>query len=143
MNWIIVGGAPLSRETHEFIRVCLGSIVVQVQLKNLFELFSLFNSFPNNELEMIKLPCIIYFYHLQGYSLTESTCTGTVMENIDLGTDSAGKPMAGVEARLVDWEEGEYRITDKPNPRGEIVLGGEPIAKVTKLQLYFYPNYCK
>merc|ERR1719225_2308887 len=29
MNWIIVGGAPLSRETHEFIRVCLGAIVVQ------------------------------------------------------------------------------------------------------------------
>ena len=31
MNWIIVGGAPLSRETHEFIRVCLGAIVVQVK----------------------------------------------------------------------------------------------------------------
>ena len=31
MNWIIVGGAPLSRETHEFIRVCLGAIVVQVR----------------------------------------------------------------------------------------------------------------
>ena len=31
MTWIIVGGAPLSRETHEFIRVCLGAIVVQVQ----------------------------------------------------------------------------------------------------------------
>ena len=54
------------------------------------------------------------------------------MENVDLGTDSVGKPMAGVEARLVDWEEGEYRITDKPNPRGEIVLGGEAIAKVPK-----------
>ena len=40
--------------------------------------------------------------------------------------------MAGVEARLVDWEEGEYRVIDRPNPRGEIILGGEPIAKVTK-----------
>merc|ERR1711944_179232 len=42
MNFILVGGAPLSSTTHEFIRVCLGSIVVQ------------------------------------GYSLTETTCTGTV-----------------------------------------------------------------
>ena len=64
--------------------------------------------------------------------MTESTCTGTVMENSDLSTDTAGKPMAGVEARLVDWEEGEYRVIDRPNPRGEIILGGEPIAKVTK-----------
>ena len=30
MEFIIVGGAPLSRETHEFIRVCLGAIVVPV-----------------------------------------------------------------------------------------------------------------
>lgn len=49
MNWIIVGGAPLSRETHEFIRVCLGAIVVQVSKKYitgmiqvLIETFSIF-----------------------------------------------------------------------------------------------------
>ena len=30
MDFIIVGGAPLSQNTHEFIRVCLGAIVVQV-----------------------------------------------------------------------------------------------------------------
>merc|ERR1740131_860840 len=32
-----------------------------------------------------------------------------------------------MEVRLVDWEEGNYRITDNP-PRGEIVLGGKPVA---------------
>ena len=52
------------------------------------------------------------------------------MENSELTTDTAGKPMAGIEARLVDWEEGEYRVTDRPNPRGEILLAGDPIAKV-------------
>ena len=52
------------------------------------------------------------------------------MENSELTTDTAGKPMAGIEARLVDWEEGEYKVTDKPRPRGEILLAGEPIAKV-------------
>ena len=66
----------------------------------------------------------------QGYSLTESTCSGTVMENSELTTGTSGKPMAGIEARLVDWDEGEYKVTDRPRPRGEILLAGEPIAKV-------------
>lgn len=32
------------------------------------------------------------------------------------------------EIKLVDWPEGGYRITDKPNSRGEIYIGGENIA---------------
>ena len=59
MNFILIGGAPLSQTTHDFIRVCLGSIVVQ------------------------------------GYSLTESTCTGTVMDNCDLTSNTVGAPMTG------------------------------------------------
>ena len=55
------------------------------------------------------------------------------MENSELTTDTAGKPMAGIEARLVDWDEGEYKVTDRPRPRGEILLAGEPIAKVQYL----------
>ena len=31
MHFILVGGAPLSAETHDFIRTCLGVIVVQVK----------------------------------------------------------------------------------------------------------------
>ena len=93
MDFILVGGAPLSQTTHDFIRVCLGAIVVQ------------------------------------GYSLTESTCTGTVMENHDVTTGTVGKPMTGLKVKLVDWEEGNYKVTDRPNPRGEIVLGGDTISK--------------
>ena len=37
--------------------------------------------------------------------------------------------MAGAEARLVNWEEGGYKVTDTPNPRGEVILGGDSIAK--------------
>ena len=33
MRFIIVGGAPLSNDTHDFIRTCLGSIIVQVLAK--------------------------------------------------------------------------------------------------------------
>ena len=29
----------------------------------------------------------------------------------------------------MDWDEGNYKVVDSPNPRGEIILGGDPIAK--------------
>ena len=31
MKFILVGGAPLSAETHDFIRTCLGVVLVQVR----------------------------------------------------------------------------------------------------------------
>ena len=45
-------------------------------------------------------------------------------------TECCGKPVTGAEGRLVNWEEGNYKVTDQPNPRGEIILGGDSIAKV-------------
>jgi len=93
MRFAITGGAPLSPETHEFIRVCLGLTLVQ------------------------------------GYSLTETTCTGTCMQQDDMSTGKVGAPMAGMEIKMVNWEEGNYRVSDTPRPRGEIVIGGNTVAK--------------
>jgi len=28
----------------------------------------------------------------------------------------------------VDWEDGGYRVTDKPYPRGEVYMGGDNVA---------------
>ncbi|KAI1296493.1 Long chain acyl-CoA synthetase 8 [Halotydeus destructor] len=39
-----------------------------------------------------------------------------------------GGPLFGVKLRLTDWREGGYFATDKPHPRGEIVVGGPHIA---------------
>merc|ERR1712210_135987 len=36
--------------------------------------------------------------------------------------------LQGVQIRLINWEEGGYRVTDKPQPRGEVILGGGNIA---------------
>merc|ERR1719348_607876 len=58
MRFVISGGAPLSPETHDFFRTCLGVSLVQ------------------------------------GYSLTETTCTGTCMEAKDKSTGTVGAPMA-------------------------------------------------
>ena len=40
-----------------------------------------------------------------------------------------GPPLFGVDIKLVDWEEGGYRVTDTVGPRGEIVIGGQHVAK--------------
>jgi long-chain acyl-CoA synthetase len=42
---ILVGGAPLSPQTHEFIRVCLGAILIQGTFSK-FTFFPSFYSFP-------------------------------------------------------------------------------------------------
>ena len=37
--------------------------------------------------------------------------------------------MAGMEIKLVNWEEGNYLVADSPRPRGEIIIGGPTVAK--------------
>merc|ERR1711892_1405843 len=88
---IFTGGAPLSPESHEFIRTCMG--------------------------------CPL----LQGYGLTETAACATIMHFEENSTGRVGPPIHGVNIRLENWEEGNYRVTDKP-PRGEILIGGEHIA---------------
>lgn len=110
---ILSGGAPLSPDTHEMINICLCVNVIQ------------------------------------GYGLTETTSCATIMDceylvldyfllfgmlfcGLILGYDRTvgrvGGPATACDIKLVNWEEGNYRITDKPYPRGEIVIGGDNIS---------------
>ena len=66
---------------------------------------------------------------VQGYTMTETTCSGTCQILGEVTVGNVGGPMAGMEVRLVDWTEGNYRISDSPNPRGELVLGGDPVTR--------------
>ena len=40
-----------------------------------------------------------------------------------------GHPLVCCEIRLKNWDEGNYRNTDFPHPRGEILLGGSNVAR--------------
>ncbi|KAK6310587.1 hypothetical protein J4Q44_G00186420 [Coregonus suidteri] len=60
----------------------------------------------------------------QGYGLTETCGAGTISEMWDYSTGRVGAPLVCSEITLKDWEEGGYYSTDKPHPRGEIVIGG-------------------
>jgi len=86
---IVTGSAPLSPETHDYVRACLDVILIQ------------------------------------GYGLTETAAGATIMDFEDFSNGRVGAPLDGVPIKLVDWSEGNYHTTDKPNPRGEIVIGGD------------------
>ncbi|KAK4336910.1 hypothetical protein RND71_043475 [Anisodus tanguticus] len=86
---IVTGSAPLSPETHDYIRACLDVILIQ------------------------------------GYGLTETAAGATLMDFEDFSNGRVGAPLNGVPIRLIDWGEGNYHTTDKPYPRGEIVIGGD------------------
>lgn len=60
----------------------------------------------------------------QGYGLTETCGAGTITEVADISTGRVGAPLLCCEIRLRDWAEGGYTSRDKPNPRGEILIGG-------------------
>ncbi|XP_047338518.1 long chain acyl-CoA synthetase 8-like [Impatiens glandulifera] len=64
----------------------------------------------------------------QGYGLTETCAGGTFSEGDDISVGRVGPPLPCCYIKLVSWEEGGYLITDKPMPRGEIVVGGFSIA---------------
>ncbi|XP_066508265.1 long-chain-fatty-acid--CoA ligase 3a isoform X2 [Hoplias malabaricus] len=60
----------------------------------------------------------------QGYGLTETCGAGTISQLWDYSTGRVGAPLVCCEIQLKDWVEGGYRSTDKPCPRGEILIGG-------------------
>ncbi|XP_064194367.1 long-chain-fatty-acid--CoA ligase 3b [Anguilla rostrata] len=60
----------------------------------------------------------------QGYGLTETCGAGTISDKWDYSTGRVGAPLICSEITLKDWEEGGYYSTDRPHPRGEILIGG-------------------
>ena len=40
-----------------------------------------------------------------------------------------GAPFSMNDIKLINWDEGNYRVTNKPYPQGEIVIGGENVSQ--------------
>ena len=64
---------------------------------------------------------------IQAYGLTETCGAATSQLPNQSKTEVVGSLVPCIELRLEDWTEAGYRNTDKPNPRGEVCLGGENI----------------
>ncbi|XP_050309994.1 long-chain-fatty-acid--CoA ligase 4 isoform X6 [Anthonomus grandis grandis] len=65
---------------------------------------------------------------LQGYGLTETTSCACVQDFYDTSYGRVGAPCTVCEIKIINWEEGGYRVTDKPHPRGEILVGGDNVS---------------
>lgn len=64
---------------------------------------------------------------VQGYGTTETFALTTVQNDFSYESD-CGHLHYGVDMMIEDWDEGGYRSTDKPNPRGELIVGGKHIS---------------
>ncbi|QQP56922.1 Longchainfattyacid-CoA ligase 3-like, partial [Caligus rogercresseyi] len=60
---------------------------------------------------------------IQAYGLTELSGASNVSNIYDRTTCRVGPPLTDYKIKLVNWEEGNYSIDDKPFPRGEIHIG--------------------
>lgn len=66
---------------------------------------------------------------IQGYGLTETTSAAAVMDAYDMQYGRVGSPLTMCDIRLVNWEEGSYRVTNRPYPQGEIIIGGDSVSQ--------------
>ncbi|KAF7682661.1 Long chain acyl-CoA synthetase 9, chloroplastic [Astathelohania contejeani] len=62
------------------------------------------------------------------YGTTETTACISTMQRTEINVLHCGDPNFAVKLSLTDWVEGGYKSTDKPYPRGEIVVGGPMVA---------------
>lgn len=64
---------------------------------------------------------------LEGYGLTESSASGCLMTADDMVTGHVGGPVEVCKFRLKNLPEMEYLVTDRPYPRGELLMKGVPL----------------
>lgn len=69
---------------------------------------------------------------MQGYGSTETSAGVVGQMRQDLTSGNVGYPLDGIRVKLASWEEGGYTVDDQPNPRGEILVGGDSIGNVGK-----------
>lgn len=116
---VITGGAPLSPDTHEFVRNCLGCTVVQGY--GLTETCASATCSTRKLLPScrhVKITCCVngcFLYHVNSPA-------------DDLSVARIGPPLRCCDLRLANWEEGNYTVEDKPVPRGELHIGGDNVA---------------
>jgi len=64
---------------------------------------------------------------LQGYGLTETSAAASFCDVRDRRYNVVGPPYPIVHIKLESWMD--YSLNDKPYPRGEIIIGGQPVSQ--------------
>ncbi|KIY93248.1 hypothetical protein MNEG_14715 [Monoraphidium neglectum] len=66
---------------------------------------------------------------LEGYGMTETSCTISITRQDDPTIGHVGAPLPCCEVKLADIPEMNYTRSDKPYPRGEVCVRGPTIFK--------------
>jgi len=61
---------------------------------------------------------------LEGYGMTETSCTISLTNLADTTSGHVGSPIPCCEVKLVDIPEMHYLTSDQPHPRGEVCVRG-------------------
>nr|QIQ49563.1 long-chain acyl-CoA synthetase 5 [Chromochloris zofingiensis] len=78
--------------------------------------------------EVMQFLRICFSCHvLEGYGMTETSCTMTITRPDDPTIGHVGAPIPCCELKLVDIPEMNYVTSDKPYPRGEICVRGPTV----------------
>lgn len=73
------------------------------------------------------LRAVFGVHFIQGYGLTETYAVSLAGLQGDLSTGNCGAVSPGCEACILDVPDMEYLSTDKPHPRGELLLRGNTV----------------
>ena len=65
---------------------------------------------------------------MEGYGLTETSGASSLTDEADPVAGHVGGPLECVKFRLRDVPDMNYLSTDKPYPRGELIVGGGGVA---------------
>lgn len=63
---------------------------------------------------------------VQGYGLTETSAAATFSDIMDRRYNVVGPPYPTVHLKLESWSD--YTVHDQPYPRGEVIIGGQPVS---------------
>lgn len=85
-------------------------------------------SAPLNERTHALIKAALNTNVIIGYGATEVTCCSTFMAITDRSYGRCGLPLDTVKYYLDNWSDGGYSVDDKPNPRGEIIIGGKLVS---------------
>lgn len=115
LKYLLTGGAPLLHESSTFLKQVLGVSLTVV--------------YGSTEVGAICLSSFDKFDDADTVSWTNSRTNSIKRFSSNKGNKK--NPISnqvvlqsGVKLRLDDWEEAGYRSSDRPNARGEIILGG-------------------
>ncbi|KAK6117805.1 hypothetical protein DH2020_048432 [Rehmannia glutinosa] len=125
IRFMLCGGAPLSGDTQRFINICMGAPIGQGYGLTETCAGAAFSEWDDPSVGRVgpPLPCCYIKVYVMYVTETLSDKTLDFAKCIDLCLVS----YATYLLKLVSWEEGGYTISDKPLPRGEVVVGGASV----------------